>query len=206
MFLNCFFKNKIFNLIKLFIMKAKFLLICAAALVAVSCGSSKNAIAMANQDIDVDVPCTGAAYSTSAEYFRANSMGMSKNLQMASQKAMTAARAELAAAIETTVKTVTDSYYSSYETDQTEELRGRFQTLTREVVNQKLNGIRVICEKTKQSPDGTYKSYVAIELAGVEIGKNIADKINADEKLRTDFEYQKFLEVFDTEMSAMGSK
>ncbi len=185
-------------------MKAKLLLMCAAAMVAVSCGSSKNA--MATQDVDVDVPCTGAAYSTSSEYFRANAMGMSKNIQMASQKAMTAARSELASAVETTVKTVTDSYYSSYESGQTEELRGRFQTLTREVVSQKLNGVRVICEKTKQSPDGTYKSFVAIELAGVELGKNIADKISDDEKLRTDFEYQKFLEVFDAEMAAMGSK
>lgn len=83
---------------------------------------------------------------------RASAMGISNSQEIASQKAMTAARAKLAAAIQTTVKTVTDNHASSYEAGQQEEAKGRFQSLTREVVNQTLNGVKVICQKMMKSP------------------------------------------------------
>lgn len=159
-----------------------------------------------SQDVEVFVPCQGQEYSTSAEYFRANAMGLSNSMEIASQKAMTAARSKLAAAIETTVKTVTDQYISSYEENQKEEARGRMQSLTREVVNQKLNGIRVICSKTMQSQDGQYKCYVAIELAGNEITNAMNNKISNDSKLRTDYEYQKFQEIFEQEMNNLAAE
>ena len=147
------------------IMKKVYLLGLATMLMC-ACGGQKQMVQKTlPEDVEVIVPCSGPEYMTSAEYFRANAMGMSNSMEIASQKAMTAARAKLAAAIQTTVKTVTDNYASSYEVNQQEEARGRFQSLTREVVNQKLNGVRVICQKTMKSPEGQYKCYVAIELA-----------------------------------------
>ena len=106
----------------------------------------------------------------------------------------------MAAAIQTTVKTVTDNYTSSYEVGQQEEAKGRFQALTREVVNQTLNGVKVICQKMMKSPEGQYKAYVAIELGGIDVVKAMNNKISNDEKLRVDFEYEKFKKVFDEEM------
>ena len=168
------------------------------------CGTSKS-VAPAT-DVEIIVPCQGVEYMTSADFFRANAMGISNNQQIASQKSMTSARATLAAAIESKVKTVTDQYVSSYENNQKEEARGRFQSLTREVTNQTLRGIRVICQKTMKTPEGMYKSYVAIELAGEEIAKAMNDRISKDDKLRTDFEYEKFKEVFDKEMQKEATK
>lgn len=152
------------------------------------------------EDIEVIVPCSGPEYMPDAEHFRASAMGLSNSQEIASQKAMTAARAKLAAAIQTTVKTVTDNYASSYEVGQQEEAKGRFQTLTREVVNQTLNGVKVICQKMMKSPDGQYKAYVAIELGGIDVVKAMNNKISNDDKLRVDFEYEKFKKVFDEEM------
>lgn len=174
----------------------------AVAFAAVSCGGSKDVVAP--QEQVYIVPCSGLEYSTSAEYFRANAMGTSNSLEIANQKAMTAARSKLAAAIETTVKTVTDNYLSSYEVNASEEARGRFQSLTREVVNQKLNGVRVICQQTTKSEDGKFNSYIAIELAGSELMKGIQTSVADDEKLRTDYEYEKFKQIFEEEMQNLA--
>ncbi|MFI3330295.1 MAG: hypothetical protein R3Y38_00645 [Rikenellaceae bacterium] len=183
-------------------MKTKNLFLIAACMLAVSCGASKKATV--SQDTEVIVPCSGLEFTTSAEYFRANALGISTSMEIASQKAMTAARAKLAAALETTVKTVTDNFLSSYEDGTDEAARARFQSMTREVVSQKLNGIRVICQKTMKTPEGQFKAYVAIELAGKEITEAITKNISDDSKLRTDYEYQKFLETFDKEMKALA--
>lgn len=171
-----------------------------------SCSSSKSATKSPAADVEVIVPCSGVEFMTSPEYFRASAMAISNSQEIAGQKAMSAARAKLAASIQTTVKTVTDNYTSSYEINQQEEARGRFQALTREVVDQKLTGIKTICQKVMQSPDGKFKCYVAIELAGESIAQEMNSRVSGDEKLRTDFEYEKFKQAFDQEMANEAAK
>lgn len=163
-----------------------------------SCGSSKSAT---QGDVEVNVPCSGVEFQTDKEYFRANAMGLSTNMNIAKQKAMTEARASLAAAINAKVRTVTDNYTSSYQQGETDESKNRFQSLTRTVVDQELSGTRVICEKTMKDPKGNYKVYVALELAGNEIMEAMANRVKNDDKLRIDFEYEKFKKVFEEEMN-----
>ena len=73
--------------------------------------------------------------------------------------------------------------------------------MARIVVNEKLTGTRVICEKMMKTPDGKYKAYVAIELDGEEIAKAMDSRIKSDEKMRIDYEYEKFKKVYDEEMA-----
>lgn len=175
-----------------------------------SCGSKKKMTEQpsvpAGGDVEVIVPCSGTEFMTNGEYFRANAMGISNSMEIASQKALTAARSKLAAIIETTIKTVTDNYLSSYEMGQQEEAKGRFQSITREVVNQTLNGVRVICQKTMKSPEGQYKTYVAVELSEEGIAKAISNRVSKDDKLRIDFEYEKFKKEFDAEMNNVAKE
>lgn len=182
-------------------MKKIYYVLGVCGLILCGCGGQKQMVQQKPQeDVEVLVPCSGPEYMPDAEHFRASAMGISNSQEIASQKAMTAARAKLASAIQTTVKTVTDNYSSSYEMGQQEEAKGRFQSITREVVNQTLNGVKVICQKMMKSPDGQYKAYVAIELGGIDVVKALSNKISNDDKLRVDYEYEKFKKVFDEEM------
>ncbi len=185
-------------------MKTKSILFVAALFACTACGSSKQTVTQVPQDVEIITYCEGPEYMTDGEYFRASGMGFSTSQQLANQKAMSAARATLAAALEVQIKSVTDSYLSSYEVNGDEEARGRYQTRALEVVNQTLTGVRTLCQKTTMSPDGKYKSYVAIELAGNDVATAVATSISNDEKLRTDFEYEKFKDVFEQEMAAYG--
>lgn len=187
-------------------MKIQNLLIGLALIGAVACSSSKEQSNLATQDVEVNVPCSGLEYVTSSEYFRASAMGISTSLETSKMKAMSAARSQLSLDVEATVKVVADNYVSSYEENANEEARGRYQSLSREAANQTLRGVSTICQKTMQAPDGKYKTYVAIELSAGALVEEIQGKISSDSKLRTDFEYEKFKEVFESEMSELSGK
>jgi len=164
-----------------------------------SCKSSKKVAAPAGET-PLTMYCSGPEYFSDSEYFRANNSAESANQSMAKRKAMSNARLDLAQQIETQVKAVIDNYFSSYTSNENIEDKERYEGLSREVVNQKLNGIRTICEQFTQTSAGNYKCYVAIELAGEEILNGMKNRISEDDKLRIDFQYENFKKTFESEM------
>jgi hypothetical protein len=152
-------------------------------------------------EVEVEIPCSGPQYYTDAEVFRANSVGVSNDLAVSKRIAMSNARADLAAAIEVTVGTVTDSYVKSIGGTRNEALSQRFESLNREVVTQRLSGLRTLCERYFRTEAGRYKTYVAIELSAQQLAENYKQRIQADPALRADFDYEKFKSVFDAEMA-----
>ncbi|HMQ00746.1 MAG TPA: hypothetical protein PKC24_13280 [Cyclobacteriaceae bacterium] len=122
------------------------------------------------------------------------------------RRALTNARAELAASISTMVKTVTDNYVISREFNNREEVEERFESLNREIVDQQLSGIRTICEKLVRTNQGNYKTYIAIELSADELVSAYNQRLSKDERLRIDYDYEKFKETFDREMDKLSNR
>jgi hypothetical protein len=156
-------------------------------------------------ETEVMVPCSGSDYFTTNKFFRANSIGESQDQVTSKKKALTNARNELAQAIQTTVKTVTDNYVNSREMNNREEVEERFESLNREVVDQTLSGIRTLCEKLMKTQQGTFKTYVAIELSADELVAKYNERLSKDERLKIDYDYEKFKETFDKEMEKLKS-
>jgi hypothetical protein len=98
------------------------------------------------------------------------------------------------------VKTVTDNYTNSRTANNREDLEQKFEQLNREVVDQTLSGVRTICEKLVQTKDGTYKTYIALELSADDLVKNYNERLSKDEKLKIDYDYEKFKDTFNKEM------
>jgi len=164
-----------------------------------SCKSSKK-VSKESGEVAITTYCSGPEYFSDDEFFRANNSGESTNQSMAKKKAMSNARLDLAASIQTQVKAVIDNYFSSYTSGGEIDDKERYEGLSREVVNQELNGIRTKCEQLVKLENGNYKYYIAIELAGDEILNGMKDRISSDEKLKIDFQYEKFKEEFQKEM------
>lgn len=173
-----------------------------AAVIAVGCKSKQ---AIPSGEKEVSVPCSGPDYFTNNKVFRANSIGESMDQVTSKKKALTNARNELAQSIQTTVKTVTDNYTNSREMNRKEELEQRFEQLNREVVDQTLQGVRTICEKLVQTKEGNYKTYVAIELSADDLVKQYNERLSKDERLKIDYDYEKFKQTFDAEMEKRKS-
>ena len=81
----------------------------------------------------------------------------------------------------------------------------RFESLNREVVDQTLSGITTLCEKLMKTEQGTYKTYVAIELSAEQLVSKYNERLSKDERLKIDYDYEKFKETFEKEMAKMGN-
>jgi hypothetical protein len=87
-----------------------------------------------------------------------------------------------------------------------EEVEERFEQLNREIVDQKLTGLKTICEKLMKSEDGSYKTYIAIELSADDLVASYNEKMSKDDRLKIDYDYEKFKETFEKEMDKMSNK
>lgn len=165
------------------------------------CKSKEKAVqAPASGETLIEVYCSGPEFQSNNEYFRASSLGESADQATSKKKALSNAKADLAGFIETTLKATFDNYVKDSEMNNVSEVLEKYEGLSREVVNQKLNGIKVICEKQTMTKTNTYKTYVAIELAGDEIASAMNQRLSGDDKLFIDYNYEKYKETFDKEM------
>lgn len=163
------------------------------------CKSKEKAVKDSGETL-IEVYCSGPEYFADGEYFRANQVGESVDQATAKKKALSNARADLASSVETTIKGVIDNYVNSRELNNVEEAEERFESLTREVINQKLTGVKTICEKTTKTDDGKYKTYIAIELSGDDLMNAMNERLSKDAKLKIDYDYEQFKKTFDEEM------
>jgi hypothetical protein len=182
-----------------------FLLAGTITLMVTSCKSTKTISSKEMGEVEVLTPCTGSQYQSNSKAFRFSAIGESMDQMTAKKKAMSEARAGLAAAINTMVKTVTDNYVKDGNYNNKEELMKNYEGVSREVVTQSLAGTTVICEKMMLTKAGTYKSYVCIELGGSEILQSLNNRMTNNEQLKVDYNYEKFKKTFDAEMSKTGN-
>lgn len=165
-----------------------------------SCKSTKEVAQKPGDEVLIEQYCSGTEFFSDNEYIRANDLGESMDLSTSKKKAYSNARAKMAADIQILVKSVNENYINSREYNNVEEVEEKFQNLTYEVVKQKLNGIRTLCEETTKTSNNTYRTYVAIELAGDELISAIGSKISKNAKLKIDFDLEKYKETFDKQM------
>jgi hypothetical protein len=172
-----------------------------------SCKSSKKTAAAPKGEERIVKYCHDPEkHFSDNDFFRSRSTGTSINQQMAKRKALSDARLELASEVGVVVKSVEDRWVSSIDVNDVEEYRGKLEAMSRQVVNEKLNGVRTICEEFTRTADGNYNCYVSLELGKDEIMNEMAKRISDDEKLRIDFQYEQFKNTFEEEMEKHKDK
>jgi hypothetical protein len=181
------------------------LLTAALTIALVSCGGSKKAVKPLSGEEEITILCHGPEFNSDATAFRFSAIGKSMDLMTAKKKALSEARAGLAAAINTKIKGVIDNYVKSTEHQNREDLGKRYEGLTREVINQELAGTRTICEKFTKTKEGNFNAYVCLELGGSELLGSLNNRLSKDEMLKIDYDYEKFKKTFEEEMNKMGN-
>ena len=165
-----------------------------------SCKKNKE-VQAPDGEVLINEYCATEEFFSNDEFFRANGLGESMDQATAKKKAFSNARADLASAVNTTIKGTIDNYVNSREFNNKEEVEERFEGLTREVIDQELKGTKTICQKAvKVTGTGNYKYYVAIELSGQDLLSSMNERLGSDERLKIDYDYEKFKETFDKEM------
>lgn len=170
-----------------------------------ACKGKKEATGISDKEVEINLYCSGAEYTSDKKHFRASGTGKSNNLEIAKEKAYSNTRGRLAALINVTVKTVTDNYAKSATMNGQEIAQDRFETLSRQVVDQSLNNTKIICEKLTQDKQGNYTYYVAMEMASDDLFNDMNNTLSKDQELKIDYDYERFKKTYEDEMNKMRS-
>jgi hypothetical protein len=172
---------------------------------AVSCKSKKGTLTTKDKDSGMEVlnlPCDEFRGSTE-QAFRATQSQKSSDLSLSREKALVVAKQRLAGLIQTKITSVTDRYVDEYQTNAGLEMKGKYNNLTREIISQQLNDVKILCEKTVKEKDGTYTTYVAVEMNKDALKVAMENKLSDKAKVAVDYDKMKFEQIYNEEMKKL---
>ncbi len=170
-----------------------------------SCNSKKGLSVEDQGEVLIEQYCSGDKYFSDKNTFRGNAVGESLDQMTAKKKARSNTQAEIAKTISSTMKIVGDNYVSSTEFNNKEEVTETFNEMSRTVVDEQLKGVVTICEKMTKTAQGKYKCYMAMEIAAEKLASKYHERLSKDEKIKADYNYEKFKEVFEQEMEKLSN-
>ncbi|QZE13817.1 hypothetical protein K4L44_14890 [Halosquirtibacter laminarini] len=184
----------------------KRLIYLAITLFMVGCSAPKQVVQQpttpANGMTEVVSYCSGSKYQSSEGIFRASGDFTSKDRMYAETMALQSAQTNLASEIEVTVKKAMEAYMGVHSNADNEDVIRRTQDLVKNNINQTLRGVVTICKKTMMNNNtGKYTCYIAVELNGDNVLKELNKGLSSDDKMRMDYDYQKFRKQVSSEMS-----
>ena len=134
-------------------------------------------------------PCTGNAYSTNADFFRASASAQSGDATASKKKAVIAARTAITSQIKAKAEMAASlKKFGNAEWEQ-------FSDLIHMATQQEAANLKVICENSRQS-GGKYKTDVVVELPKAGVLSTIINQIKSDDKLKGLFEESQFKQAF----------
>jgi hypothetical protein len=188
-------------------MKRVSFLLMVLTIIAFACKSKKEVVKEEpkpdNVRKEIVTPCQ---VNSDKDHFRAANMATSADLSLSKEKALLLAKQRLASLINTQIKAVTDRYVNEREFGQGSEFEQKFENLTREVVDQRLSEVNIICEKSYQTQEGKYQTYIAIEVNKDALLNGIENGISQDKKLQIDYDKMKFQQIFNEEMDKLAKE
>jgi hypothetical protein len=171
-------------------------------LILASCGGSKKITKeTASGEIRKEfiIPCADFS-ENSKDFFRATASAVSPNHQFAKDKATGLARNSLAQKIEVSVESLFDDYANQYDVGNEQDFKEVTKAITRQVTDQVLSGLTITCEQNFTLSSGVYEVWVGIEMPMENVGKSIYDNVSQEQKIRLDYDYEKFKEELQKEL------
>ena len=175
-----------------------------AAVMVLGCKAKKATLQATQDSVEIKEPFDSKEFKTDDKFFRAVGTANSQDLSFAKTKSSTDAKARLASNIETKIKMVNDKFAEEYTSGKSQEYKDSYKGITREIVNQTLNGITELGVRSFKSKDGTYTVYTAIEVSKESIYNKAKSIVSNNEKLRIDFDQERYKKTFDEEMNKYG--
>ena len=174
----------------------KKIIIAVMAIAAISfaaCKSSKNVTTqqqMGNRE--VETPCASYGFDTD-EYFAGMGIGENVNAQNARMAALNAAKSMINAKIGGMVKGLATDYSRTMSGNaQQNDVQGVVEREIVQVVERMLNDAKQVCDRTYQTPAGTYQAHLALHISKKELASKAATALSEDQKLETLFNREQF--------------
>lgn len=149
----------------------------------------------------VELPCFQDKYTSSKKEYIASGRGISVDQVTSRKKAMINAKAEIAALIRSSIRSLTDDYSVSRTVGNKEEFKSRFETITSESVDEMLSDIKVSCQELAYDKiSGQYNTYIALSISKDQTAQQVMKKLSSQEKKDLDLDYEKFRLLLDKDV------
>jgi len=135
----------------------------------------------------VKEPFSGSSYESNNMFFRGTGKGTSSKDNIAWSKADMNAKVELAGQVNTTMKQVTDQYFSDKSNESAGEALERFESLARQSMNTQIADLRKIGEK-KYFDGEKYTVFMAYEIKKKAMLKFMKKQAKLDAKYNDDLQ------------------
>lgn len=152
---------------------------------------------------DIVIPCADKGRSD-ANFFRASNSAKSRDMASAKDKALLVTKQMLSSLIGSTIKATTDNYSTNIEASGVTSFKQSFESMTREIVDQQIKKIAIVCEKTNKTKDGMYECFLAVEMPKTALIDEFSKAVESDPKLKVDYDKQKFEAILEQEMKKLG--
>ena len=169
----------------------KIAIVLIASCMAVSCNGSKNLADSETTPAETTIPCSENGKSD-GEFFRASANATSSSISLSREKAIAAAKSELAKTIINRVLIASKQYANETGHPDKATFIKDMELVANKAIDQSLIGISPICENYSET-NGRYTTYIAVE-----IGKDaIINKIcSLATKQISNFDTEKFKNIF----------
>jgi len=151
----------------------------------------------------LDEPFSQRKYRSNKKFFRAVGSAESSNLNFSKENALFNAKKELASNVNTMMKGVTERYAGERNIGNAMEFNQKFQDITREVLNTRLAGVKVLGEESFKKENNRFLTYVAVEIDMESFYFALTERIASRKEIRQDWNAEKFREVYTTEMDRL---
>lgn len=187
--------NRIFNVVVFFV-------VMAFAATFVSCGSSQKVVSSEKGKVKVEKEeCEEMAIAPDAKNLRGYGVGVSPDKMFARDIATTSARNEIASAIQSAVSSFLTKFNQQHSNSIGNDRIGKVSQEVRQLVDQSVSNSVIVCSNTYQLKNNDYEVHVCIEMK-TDLVENVYNKLKDDDKLKIDFQYEKFKNQFDEELKA----
>lgn len=185
--------------------------VAVVALIATSCSSARKAAQTVTAQttlVEQVLPLSESKYRSDAQFYRAVQSGVSPERSMAKKIAIQNARQEIAATIQSDIKTVTENYARqlNLSSEAIPAYESKMTELTYAVVSQMIAGATVVDERLYTEPNGMFRHYVCLELSKEEMKEAVIAKLKQEEKLLSDFNLSEFKKLYDEKLAGFNAQ
>lgn len=184
-------------------------ILCAMVSIAVivGCGGGKttNLAPSSNKETVENIPDWYLNPPSDPSYLFSGASATSRDVQMASNKAKTAARVDLAQQLETKMNNLTKNFQEEVGEGDDSELLQQFTSATKSVTSQTLNGSRL--DQQQILPErGIYRAYVLMSIPIGDANRQLMQKIQENKNLYTRFRATEAFTELDAEIKELGNE
>ena len=162
-------------------------------------------------EVAITIPCSDEKLMSDADFYRSRGDGVGASVSNAESIAMANALQNFTIEFESVVSSVLDNYFKATQSDFDVKNQNRFEQLGRIVSSNTVKGAKRICSQAtriiEDGPQkGLYRYYVAYEFAHENFIDSFKSKLSEEDEIKIDYDYEKFREIYKSEISKKINK